>query len=157
MLRQLNADASSRARAAWSSCRPTDDILSMLLAFMCRPKKKNQKQDAYLQQVRDKKLKGQLKHTELLYREANKTAARVNQWLAPADAGFIEPEGGQIVGAICALPCLETVRCPLDGTRHSAAALELNSNSRSASPHNSRVPTFVGQGLIEAVGCTQFE
>lgn len=59
----------------------------------CRPKKKKQKQDAYLQQVSDRKLKGQLKHTERLYKEANKTAARVNQWLAPADAGYIEAEG----------------------------------------------------------------
>eukprot|EP00775_Hariotina_reticulata_P010913 gene10913-11067_t len=56
-------------------------------------KPKKQKPDAYLQNVSDRKLKGQLKHTERLYKEANKTAARVNQWLAPADAGFLEAEG----------------------------------------------------------------
>eukprot|EP00878_Enallax_costatus_P006125 GHUV01006421.1.p1 GENE.GHUV01006421.1~~GHUV01006421.1.p1 ORF type:complete len:527 (+),score=156.16 GHUV01006421.1:330-1910(+) len=70
---------------------PEQELLTIQAAS--RPRKKKQKQDAYLQQVGDKKLKGQLKHTELLYREANKTAARVNQWLAPADAGFTETQG----------------------------------------------------------------
>lgn len=51
------------------------------------------KADAYLQAVPDRKLRGQLKHTERLYRESNQVAARVNTWLAPADAGFIEAEG----------------------------------------------------------------
>jgi hypothetical protein len=69
----------------------------MSAAVCCRPKK--QKPDAYLQTVSDRKLKGQLKHTERLYKEANKTAARVNQWLAPADAGFLEAEGEQEINA----------------------------------------------------------
>lgn len=58
-------------------------------------KKKSKKPtaDVYLKAVPDKKLKGQLKHTERLYKEANQAAARVNTWLAPADAGFLEPEG----------------------------------------------------------------
>eukprot|EP00878_Enallax_costatus_P026137 GHUV01028020.1.p1 GENE.GHUV01028020.1~~GHUV01028020.1.p1 ORF type:complete len:109 (+),score=26.88 GHUV01028020.1:330-656(+) len=74
---------------------PEQELLTIQAAS--RPRKKKQKQDAYLQQVGDKKLKGQLKHTELLYREANKTAARVNQWLAPADAGFTETQGGSLL------------------------------------------------------------
>lgn len=71
-----------------------------LLALVCREgskssKKKSKKPtaDVYLKAVPDKKLKGQLKHTERLYKEANQAAARVNTWLAPADAGFLEPEG----------------------------------------------------------------
>lgn len=63
-------------------------------ADVCRRKKKA-KQDAYLAGVSDRKLKGQLKHTEKLYKEANRTAARINQWLAPSDAGFVEAEGEQ--------------------------------------------------------------
>jgi hypothetical protein len=58
-----------------------------------RRKKKKPKQDAYLAGVSDRKLKGQLKHTERLYKEANKAAAHINQWLAPAEAGFVEAEG----------------------------------------------------------------
>lgn len=56
-------------------------------------KARKPKADAYLQSVPDRKLKGQLKHTERLYKEANQAAARVNTWLAPADAGFLEAEG----------------------------------------------------------------
>lgn len=58
----------------------------------CR-KKKKPKQDAYLGGVSDRKLKGQLQHTERLYKEANKAAATINQWLAPSEAGFVEAEG----------------------------------------------------------------
>lgn len=62
-----------------------------------KKKAKNSKADAYLQAVPDRKLKGQLKHTERLYKEANQVAARVNTWLAPADAGFLETEGAVLV------------------------------------------------------------
>jgi hypothetical protein len=58
-----------------------------------KKKAKGPKADAYLKQVPDRKLKGQLKHTERLYKESNQVAARVNTWLAPADAGFLETEG----------------------------------------------------------------
>jgi hypothetical protein len=66
-----------------------------LLCWPCRKKKKEKKpkQDAYLAGVSDRKLKGQLKHTERLYKQSNKAAAHINQWLAPADAGFVEAEG----------------------------------------------------------------
>jgi hypothetical protein len=66
-----------------------------LLCWLCWPcrKKKKPKQDAYLAGVSDRKLKGQLKHTERLYKQSNKAAAHINQWLAPADAGFVEAEG----------------------------------------------------------------
>jgi hypothetical protein len=63
-----------------------------LLCWPCR-KKKKPKQDAYLAGVSDRKLKGQLKHTERLYKQSNKAAAHINQWLAPAEAGFVEAEG----------------------------------------------------------------
>lgn len=56
-------------------------------------KPKKPKVDAYLQAVPDRKLKGQLKHKERLYKESNKEAAQINTWLAPADAGFLETEG----------------------------------------------------------------
>jgi hypothetical protein len=56
-------------------------------------KPKTPKVDAYLQAVPDRKLKGQLKHKERLYKESNKEAAQINTWLAPADAGFLETEG----------------------------------------------------------------
>jgi hypothetical protein len=62
-----------------------------------KKKSKKPKADAYLQAVPDRKLKGQLKHTERLYKEANQVAARVNTWLAPADAGFLETEGETLV------------------------------------------------------------
>jgi hypothetical protein len=53
------------------------------------------REDAYLAGIGDKKLKGKLRHTERLYKEANKAAARINNWLAPADAGFVEAEGAR--------------------------------------------------------------
>lgn len=58
-----------------------------------RKKRKKEKPSAYLADVPDRKLRGQLKHTERLYAEANKAAARVNEWLAPAEGGFLETEG----------------------------------------------------------------
>lgn len=69
-----------------------------------KKKAKKPKADAYLQAVPDRKLKGQLKHTERLYKEANQVAARVNTWLAPADAGFLETEGevdGCVLTSVC--------------------------------------------------------
>jgi hypothetical protein len=67
--------------------------------------------------VGDRKLKGQLKHTERLYKEANQVAARVNTWLAPADAGFLETEGTQqgCGGCVCVL-CLKSPQD--DPTQH---------------------------------------
>jgi hypothetical protein len=64
-------------------------------------RKKKPKQDAYLAGVSDRKLKGQLKHTERLYKEANKAAAHINQWLAPAEAGFVEAEGAGFAISCC--------------------------------------------------------
>ncbi|GAQ78070.1 WD40 repeat-like superfamily protein [Klebsormidium nitens] len=46
-----------------------------------------------LKGIQDKKLKGQLRATEKLYGEAATSAAKVEQWLLPAEAGFLEAEG----------------------------------------------------------------
>lgn len=83
------------AVAAGHSCHPaciSVPCFVSLASFLCR-KKKKPKQDAYLAGVSDRKLKGQLKHTERLYKQSNKAAAHINQWLAPAEAGFVEAEG----------------------------------------------------------------
>ncbi|KAF6265288.1 WD40-repeat-containing domain protein [Scenedesmus sp. NREL 46B-D3] len=118
-------------------------------------KKKKPKQDAYLAGVSDRKLKGQLKHTERLYKQSNKAAAHINQWLAPAEAGFVEAEGieetwqiqqQQIVGAVeqgaarkafdLSLPDLGPYRCAysragrhmvLGGTKGHLAVMEWQS------------------------------
>lgn len=75
-------------------------------------RKKKPKVDAYLQSVPDRKLKGQLKHTERLYKEANQVAAQVNTWLAPADAGYLETEGrGSAVCSAGGLPVDCTAAC----------------------------------------------
>ncbi len=59
-----------------------------------RRKDKGPRADAYLHSVQDKKLKGKLRHTERIYADSQKTAAKVNEWLAPADGGYLEAEGG---------------------------------------------------------------
>jgi len=43
--------------------------------------------------IGDKKLKGKLKYTERIVREAQENAAKVNDWLLPQEAGSLEPEG----------------------------------------------------------------
>ncbi|KAL6776988.1 hypothetical protein ACKKBF_B19760 [Auxenochlorella protothecoides x Auxenochlorella symbiontica] len=43
--------------------------------------------------VKDKKLKGQLLYTERVFKDAQKAAARVDDWLLPAAAGGLEAEG----------------------------------------------------------------
>ncbi|CAG9463140.1 unnamed protein product [Pedinophyceae sp. YPF-701] len=43
--------------------------------------------------IEDKKLRGQLKYKERVYREAAHQAAKVEQWLLPSDAGSLEAEG----------------------------------------------------------------
>ena len=47
-----------------------------------------------VKQLKDKKLKGKLKHAERVYREAQAKATKANEWLLPADAGYLETEGG---------------------------------------------------------------
>jgi hypothetical protein len=59
------------------------------------PRRKRPKPDAYLAGVADRKLKGALRHRERLYAESSKATARIGEWLAPADAGGLEAEGGQ--------------------------------------------------------------
>lgn len=58
----------------------------------CR-RKKAPKADAYLHEVKDRKLKGQLRHRERVYQEGTKRAAKAAEWLLPADGGFLEAEG----------------------------------------------------------------
>lgn len=43
--------------------------------------------------ITDKKLKGKLKYTERIVREAQENAAKINEWLLPQEAGSLEPEG----------------------------------------------------------------
>ncbi|KAK9803205.1 hypothetical protein WJX73_003153 [Symbiochloris irregularis] len=43
--------------------------------------------------IRDKKLQGQLHHTEQLSKDAAAQAARVDEWLLPSEAGLLETEG----------------------------------------------------------------
>jgi|LauGreSBDMM110SN_4_FD.fasta_scaffold36403_3 hypothetical protein len=43
--------------------------------------------------IKDKKLKGQLKHVEKVVKEAQAKAAKVSEWLLPSDSGLLEAEG----------------------------------------------------------------
>ncbi len=43
--------------------------------------------------IADKKLKGQLRHSEKLAAEAAYKAAKAEQWLLPEEAGTLEAEG----------------------------------------------------------------
>jgi U3 small nucleolar RNA-associated protein 7 len=44
-------------------------------------------------QIEDKKLKGKLRYSERVVREAQAAAAKVDEWLLPAEAGGLEAEG----------------------------------------------------------------
>lgn len=44
-------------------------------------------------QIEDKKLKGKLRYTERLVGEAQAAAAKVDEWLLPAEPGELEAEG----------------------------------------------------------------
>jgi hypothetical protein len=44
-------------------------------------------------QIEDKKLKGRLRYTEGVVREAQAAAAKVGEWLLPSEAGALEAEG----------------------------------------------------------------
>ena len=46
-----------------------------------------------LKALDDKKLKGALKRTEAVFQQAQKKAIKVNEWLLPSDAGYLEAEG----------------------------------------------------------------
>lgn len=48
---------------------------------------------ADLEELKDKKLKGQLAVREKQYEEAAKTAAKTEKWLHPSEGGFLEGEG----------------------------------------------------------------
>ncbi|GBF94400.1 hypothetical protein Rsub_07214 [Raphidocelis subcapitata] len=56
-------------------------------------KRKRPKPDAYLASIGDRKLKGRLRHTENLIAQSSKAAAKIGEWLAPAEAGTLEAEG----------------------------------------------------------------
>ena len=43
--------------------------------------------------ITDKKLKGKLKYSERIVRQAQENAAKVNDWLLPETAGSLEAEG----------------------------------------------------------------
>lgn len=47
-----------------------------------------------VKQLKDKRLKGKLRHDEKVVAEAQSKAAKVNEWLLPSEAGLLEAEGG---------------------------------------------------------------
>jgi U3 small nucleolar RNA-associated protein 7 len=48
---------------------------------------------ANLETLKDKKLKTQLASREKLYGKSAKAAAKIEKWLLPAEAGYLETEG----------------------------------------------------------------
>ena len=46
-----------------------------------------------LKHLKDRKLKGQLRHNERLVEDATQAAAKIDQWLLPEAAGELEAEG----------------------------------------------------------------
>ena len=44
-------------------------------------------------QIEDRKLKGKLRYTERVVSEAQQAAAKVDEWLLPAEPGELEAEG----------------------------------------------------------------
>ena len=60
-------------------------------------KRKAPRDDAYLSAITDRKLRGRLKHTERLYAAAQKSTAKIGEWLAPHEAGVLEAEGARAV------------------------------------------------------------
>ncbi len=61
-----------------------------------RKKAKVPKPDAYLRTIKDKKLKGRLRHTERMFSQSAKQAAKINDWLLPAEGGYLEAEGATV-------------------------------------------------------------
>lgn len=59
-----------------------------------------------VKRIADKKLRGQLKHTETVFRQSQAKAIKVNEWLLPSDSGFLEAEGA----------CLSVAWAPMFGT-----------------------------------------
>ncbi len=48
-----------------------------------------------VKKLKDKKLRGKLKHAEAVYKQAQAQAIKANEWLLPAEAGYLEAEGEQ--------------------------------------------------------------
>lgn len=68
--------------AAAAACRPLPASRSLpLITASSAP------------QIEDKKLKGKLRYTERLVGEAQAAAAKVDEWLLPAEPGELEAEG----------------------------------------------------------------
>uniref|UniRef100_A0A7S0V4M6 BING4 C-terminal domain-containing protein n=1 Tax=Polytomella parva TaxID=51329 RepID=A0A7S0V4M6_9CHLO len=45
--------------------------------------------------ITDRKLKGKLRHTENVFKESQKKAAKINEWLLPESSGYLEAEGAE--------------------------------------------------------------
>jgi hypothetical protein len=60
-----------------------------------KKKKKKEKLPEYLKAIVDKKLKGKLTHRERITKEAGEQTAKIDEWLKPLDAGYIEAEGAR--------------------------------------------------------------
>jgi hypothetical protein len=65
-----------------------------------------------LKKITDKKLKGRLKHNERLYRESQAKASKVNEWLQPSEAGYLEAEGECMLWvSVCRYACVCVYLC----------------------------------------------
>jgi hypothetical protein len=60
-----------------------------------KKKKRKEKLPEYLKAILDKKLKGKLTHRERITKEAGEQTAKIDEWLKPLDAGYIEAEGAR--------------------------------------------------------------
>ena len=47
-----------------------------------------------VRRIKDKKLKGKLRHVERIVQEAQQKAIKVNEWLLPSEGGMLQAEGG---------------------------------------------------------------
>lgn len=56
-------------------------------------KRRGENEEDKWKHIRDKKLKGQIVEREKLFGEAAETATKVQEWLLPSEAGYLEAEG----------------------------------------------------------------
>ncbi|GKV34239.1 hypothetical protein SLEP1_g42628 [Rubroshorea leprosula] len=76
--------------AAGKTLPPVQEISDELDA---KVKKYLRGEAANLEELKDKKLKGQLAVREDLYGKAARAAAKTEKWLLPSEGGYLEPEG----------------------------------------------------------------
>ena len=104
----------------------------------------------------DKKLRGRLRHSEALVREAAESAAAADAWLLPQDAGALEAEGMErtwrfkqdeiVQGAPLPLQCRASRFGMLLGLRRLGSIIMHRTNAPSAWLHS---PTHGHEGLSQ--------